>query len=304
MASSFGGDISQTAQRPPKMQRGNVVKEWSRDFGVALLAATIGKSMSAPLTNYRLGLHGIPQNPEMAKRPQFARVFDNVLVIAKIRNISFFWDGNFVRCFNYAPYVGLLYATNDALRWQLEPVAAQLNPSPEFKLSVQMGCGFVTGGAAAALQQFADPPEIPTRKGYFVGLSGMERLPGIFGVAMYRGVELGCFYHMQEQNPYRYDKGMAGVVSTFGIANAARMLALVMSYPIQVSAQRMIVDAPASGGGAVNCFLHIVKQEGLKGLYKGGRSAVLSLTGSVVLTMYDRMQLTIDWTHWGRFVKA
>merc|ERR1712228_1095904 len=137
------------------------------------------------------------------------------------------------------------------------------------------------------------------------GPSGPLALYTGFGVSLagiipYRGFQLGAFDTLVGLNPYKEDKGMLGVVSTFASAQTAIIAGATISYPFDTVRRRLQMQAekPVEEHvykGTVDCLKKIAAEEGVgKGLYKGFIANCLrSVGGALVLVFYDRAKLAL-----------
>lgn len=101
-------------------------------------------------------------------------------------------------------------------------------------------------------------------------------------------------------NPYKDDKGMKGVMSKFGIAQATAICAGYASYPFDTVRRRLQMQSekPKSEWqykGAADCFSKIAREEGTAALFKGAGANVLRTVGSaLVLVMYDQFKTVFN----------
>merc|ERR1711965_309560 len=117
----------------------------------------------------------------------------------------------------------------------------------------------------------------------------------LMGIIPYRGFQLGAFDTLVGLNPYKSDKGLLGIVSTFGAAQSAIIAGAAISYPFDTVRRRLQMQAekPVEEHvykGTMDCFKKIAAEEGLAaGLYKGFLANVVrSVGGALVLVFYDR----------------
>ena len=129
------------------------------------------------------------------------------------------------------------------------------------------------------------------------GLSGL--FTGIVSAGasalLYRLVQLACFQKIQDMNPYRSDKGVAGAVSSFAAVTLARSLVLPFSYPIDSLRFHMYVEADLPPDekqyeGSVDALLKITERHGLSSLFTGvGLEFTRGILGALVIVAYDRV---------------
>merc|ERR1712227_406698 len=102
-------------------------------------------------------------------------------------------------------------------------------------------------------------------------------------------------------NSWKNDKGVLGLVSTFGAAQSAIIAGAGVSYPFDTVRRRLQMQAerPASEHvykGTMDCLKKIAAEEGVAaGLYKGFvANALRSVGGALVLVLYDRAKTYFD----------
>merc|ERR1712000_94613 len=110
----------------------------------------------------------------------------------------------------------------------------------------------------------------------------------------------GAFDTMVGLNPYKNDKGIMGVISTFFAALVAITAGAGVSYPTDTVRRRLQMQAEKPieehvYKGTVDCLKKIAAEEGVtKGLYKGFAANCLRNVGSaLVLVFYDRAKLAL-----------
>merc|ERR1712063_221421 len=133
------------------------------------------------------------------------------------------------------------------------------------------------------------------------GLTGLYRGSAVTvaGAFVYRGGQLGLFGQIMDMNPYKEDKGMLGIVAAFTCATVARTITTPFNYPFDTVRRRMVLDSekPAAErlySSGVNCFIKVMQNEGLAGMYKGLIPELFrGIGGPLVLTAYDRIKLLL-----------
>merc|ERR1711937_476170 len=118
------------------------------------------------------------------------------------------------------------------------------------------------------------------------------------GIIPYRGFQLGAFDTLVGLNPYKSDKGVLGIVTTFFSAQSAIIAGAGISYPFDTVRRRLQMQAekPVEEHvykGTMDCLKKIAAEEGVgPGLYKGFiANALRSVGGALVLVLYDRAKL-------------
>merc|ERR1712072_900883 len=120
----------------------------------------------------------------------------------------------------------------------------------------------------------------------------------LMGIIPYRGFQLGAFDTIVGLNPYKDDKGVLGIITTFGAAQIAITAGAGISYPFDTVRRRLQMQAekPVEEHvykGTTDCLKKIAAEEGVgPGLYKGFiANALRSVGGAMVLVLYDRAKL-------------
>jgi solute carrier family 25 (adenine nucleotide translocator) protein 4/5/6/31 len=228
-----------------------------------------------------------------------------------------FWRGNLVNCLRYAPQQGSALAFNDFYH-NLFP---RYDPATQFPryFGANLLAGGMGGGTAMVIcypldyartrlasdltagkqGQFSGVVDCLVKTVRQQGLTGLYRgtAVSIAGAFVYRGGELGLFGTVMGLNPYKDDKGAKGLGAAVLIGAAARTAVLPFNYPFDTVRRRMMVesDLPASRRqykSGTDCARQVLRREGVRGLYRGVLSEVLSGFGGVmVIVVYDRLKL-------------
>merc|ERR1712046_272236 len=137
------------------------------------------------------------------------------------------------------------------------------------RLASDVGSGKKTfNGLLDCLKKTAAGPQGPA--GLYAGFG-----VSLMGIIPYRGFQLGAFDTLVGLNPYKSDKGILGIVSTFGAAQSAIIAGAGISYPFDTVRRRLQMQAekPVEEHvykGTMDCLKKIAAEEGIAaGLYKG-----------------------------------
>merc|ERR1712080_267877 len=157
------------------------------------------------------------------------------------------------------------------------------------RLASDVGGGKKTfNGLLDCLKKTASGPMGPA--GLYAGFG-----VSLMGIIPYRGFQLGAFDTLVGLNPYKDDKGVLGLVTTFFSAQAAIIAGAGISYPFDTVRRRLQMQAELPKekhiyDGTVDCLKKIAAEEGvMAGLYKGFiANALRSVGGALVLVLYDR----------------
>merc|ERR1739849_57023 len=117
----------------------------------------------------------------------------------------------------------------------------------------------------------------------------------VVGIVGSRGLQLGTFDTITGLNPWKKDKGVLGILSTFTAAQTAITIGAGATYPFDTVRRRLQMQSekPVEEHiyrGTFDCFKKITAEEGMAaGLYKGFLANVVrSVGGALVLVFYDR----------------
>jgi len=266
----------------------------------------------------KLLLQTMDSNPDVVsgKVARFNGIGDCFKRVYAEQGLGAFWRGNLVNCLRYAPQQGSALAFNDALN----NVFPNYDSKTQFwqSLAVKLTSGGVAGGLANTICYPFDfartrlASDVKKGGGQFKGIWDCifttvrsQGLTGLYtgwsvtvaGAFVYRAGQLGCFKQIQDLNPYKNDKGSLGAVSAFVAVTAARSVVMPFNYPFDTVRRRMMLQsekpvAERMYKGSVDCFNKVLKNEGLKGMYKGMIPELFrGVGGSLVIVAYDRIKV-------------
>merc|ERR1712046_240811 len=119
------------------------------------------------------------------------------------------------------------------------------------RLASDVGSGKKTfSGLGDCLKKTATGPQGPL--GLYAGFG-----VSLMGIIPYRGFQLGAFDTLVGLNPFKDDKGMLGIVSTFGAAQSAIIAGAGISYPFDTVRRRLQMQAEKPKGA------HLRRHHGL-----------------------------------------
>lgn len=216
------------------------MKDFVIDFAFGGVSGAVAKTLIALIERIKLVIQTQDANPKIRSGEVFryigiANCGSRILVEQGVKR---FWDGNFTNCIRYFPTQAFNLVFKDTFK--------KMFPKYNFKIEFAQffGANFVSGGLAAAGSLTIVYPLDYSRtrlvsdvglgkktfSGLFdcmkktvAGLGGFMALYTGFGVSVvgivgYRGLQLGCFDMIVGFNPYKKDKGIFGVITTFGAA--------------------------------------------------------------------------------------
>eukprot|EP01002_Notosolenus_urceolatus_P005400 NODE_2436_length_1117_cov_100.552434_g2022_i0.p1 GENE.NODE_2436_length_1117_cov_100.552434_g2022_i0~~NODE_2436_length_1117_cov_100.552434_g2022_i0.p1 ORF type:complete len:299 (+),score=96.74 NODE_2436_length_1117_cov_100.552434_g2022_i0:86-982(+) len=287
------------------------------DLLIGGTAGAISKTIMAPVERIKLLLQTQSSNPEVisGRVQPYKGIGDCFTRVSKEQGPKAFWRGNLVNCLRYAPQQGSALAFNDAINKAMPAY----NHNTDFWKS--FGTKLFAGGLAGAIANTICYPfdfartrlasDLKVGKPQFAGifdcLAQTVRKQGVTGLYtgwsvtvagafVYRAGQLGCFKQIQDFNPYKHDKGMIGVFSSFLAVTAARTVVMPFNYPFDTVRRRMMLESEKPKAeklykGSFDCFFKVLKAEGFAGMYKGMIPELFrGVGGSVVIVAYDRIK--------------
>merc|ERR1740138_818848 len=287
------------------------------DFVAGGTSGAVAKTCTAPIERVKLLIQTQDANPRImsGEVPRYTGIGNCFIRVYQEQGLGAFWRGNFTNVLRYFPTQAFNFAFKDSIK-KLFP---KYSPKTEF------GMFFLTnmasGGMAAAGSLCIVYPldYARTRLASDVG-SGKKTFNGLFdclkktaagplgpaglyagfgvslmGIIPYRGFQLGAFDSLCGLNPYKDDKGILGIVSTFASAQTAIIAGAGISYPFDTVRRRLQMQAELPPekhlyNGTFDCLKKIAAEEGVAaGVYKGFvANAFRSVGAALVLVLYDR----------------
>jgi solute carrier family 25 (adenine nucleotide translocator) protein 4/5/6/31 len=294
------------------------LQAWAMDFCLGGVSGAFAKTLTAPIERVKLLIQTQDANPKIrsGEVPRYTGIGNCFTRVYSEQGMAAFWRGNFTNCIRYFPTQAFNLSFKDSIK-KLFP--KKYNPKTEFGMF--FATNMASGGLAAAGSLCIVYPldyartrlasDVGGGKKTFNGLGdclkktatgpgGFFALYAGFGVSLmgiipYRGFQLGAFDTLVGLNPYKADKGVLGIVSTFGAAQSAIIAGAGISYPFDTVRRRLQMQAekPVEEHvykGTMDCLKKIAAEEGVAaGLYKGFiANALRSVGGALVLVLYDR----------------
>merc|ERR1712127_1123704 len=281
------------------------------------VSGAFAKTCTAPIERVKLLIQTQDANPliRSGEVARYTGIVDCFTRIKSEQGMGAFWRGNFTNCIRYFP----TQAFNLSFKDSIKKMFPKYNPKTQFgqffavnmasggmaaagslcivypldyartRLASDVGGGKKTfSGLADCLKKTAAGPQGPA--GLYAGFG-----VSLMGIIPYRGFQLGAFDTLVGLNPFKDDKGVLGIVSTFGAAQSAIILGAGISYPFDTVRRRLQMQAEKPKEehlykGTGDCLKKIAAEEGIAaGLYKGFiANAFRSVGGALVLVLCDR----------------
>jgi solute carrier family 25 (adenine nucleotide translocator) protein 4/5/6/31 len=288
------------AAAPPK-RKTNMVE----DFLLGGTAAAVSKTIAAPIERVKLLLQN--QGEQAAITKPYKGIVDVFVRVPQEQGILSFWRGNFANVIRYFPTQALNFMFKDFYKQYLE------RPRSEGFWPCLLG-NMASGGAAGATSLLVVYPLdfARTRLAVDVGKGSNREFTGTWdvimktarqsgwgkggvyngfavscvGIVFYRGAYFGLYDTVGESLPRN-----AGFLQKFALGYSVTVTAGLLSYPLDTIRRRLMMTSGKHAGkykNSIDCFNKVVKEEGVKALYKGAGSNILrGLAGALVLVGFD-----------------
>jgi len=301
---------------------------WAMDFCLGGVSGAFAKTLTAPIERVKLVIQTQDANPQIrsGEVPRYTGIGNCFSRIHAEQGMAAFWRGNFTNCIRYFPTQAFNLSFKDSIKKMFPKYNAKTQFAQFFavnmasggmaaagslcivypldyartRLASDVGSGKKTfNGLGDCLKKTATGPQGPA--GLYAGFG-----VSLMGIIPYRGFQLGAFDTLVGLNPFKDDKGMLGIVSTFGAAQSAIIAGAGISYPFDTVRRRLQMQAEKPKeehiyGGTMDCLKKIAAEEGIAaGLYKGFiANALRSVGGALVLVLYDRAKTYLGLTGGG-----
>jgi len=287
------------------------------DFALGGLSAAISKTVAAPIERVKLLLQN--QGEASAITKPYTGIVDVFVRVPKEQGIASFWRGNMANVIRYFPTQALNFMFKDFYKQYLE------QPRSAGFIPCLLG-NMASGGAAGATSLVVVYPLdfARTRLAMDVGKGDAREFTGTVdcilktakqsgwgkggvyngftiscvGIIFYRGAYFGLYDTINDQDFMR--KG--GFGTKFAVGYAVTVTAGLLSYPLDTIRRRLMMTSGKHAGKYKNswdCARKILKDEGMKALYKGAGSNILrGLAGALVLVGFDYCKgFYLDWKY-------
>jgi len=292
------------------------------------VSGAFAKTLTAPIERVKLVIQTQDANPQIrsGEVPRYTGIGNCFSRIHAEQGMAAFWRGNFTNCIRYFPTQAFNLSFKDSIK-KMFPKYNAKTQFPQF-FAVNMASGGMAAAGSLCIVYPLDyartrlASDVGAGKKTFNGLfdclkktaTGPQGPAGLYagfgvslmGIIPYRGFQLGAFDTLVGLNPFKDDKGMLGIVSTFAAAQSAIIAGAGISYPFDTVRRRLQMQAEKPKeehiyGGTMDCLKKIAAEEGIAaGLYKGFiANALRSVGGALVLVLYDRAKTYLGLTGGG-----
>jgi solute carrier family 25 (adenine nucleotide translocator) protein 4/5/6/31 len=288
------------------------------DFAIGGVSGAVAKTCTAPIERVKILIQTQDGNPRIrsGEIARYKGIVDCFTRVNQEQGLKAFWRGNFTNVIRYFPTQAFNFAFKDTIKGLFPPA----NPKTEFGkfFLINMAAGGLAGAGSLCIVYPLDyartrlASDVGSGKRDFNGLwdclkktsSGPKGVLGlyngfgvsVFGIIPYRGVYFGLYDTMREKNPWKADKGLAGIGSKFVIAQTVAICAGYASYPFDTVRRRLQMQSEKPKDqwiykGTLDCFKKVASEEGATALFKGaGANALRTVGSAVVLVLYDQIK--------------
>merc|ERR1712205_76454 len=264
-----------------------------RDLAAGGVSGAVSKTITAPIERVKLIIQTQDANPKIksGEVPRYTGIMNCFTRVASEQGVGAFWRGNFTNCIRYFPTQAINLASKDSIK----NAFPKYNPKTEFwsffvvSLASDVGSGKKTfNGLGDCLKKTAQGP-----KGFLSLYNGFGI--SVAGIIPYRGVQFGLNDTIKGLNPFDKETGLRGIASKWAGAQFSVIMSGFVTYPFDTVRRRLQMESelPVEKRmykGAVHCANKIVKDEGMKAMFKGAGANVLRGTGAaLVLVLYGEI---------------
>jgi solute carrier family 25 (adenine nucleotide translocator) protein 4/5/6/31 len=288
--------------------------DFANDLLLGGTSGVIAKTICAPLERVKIIMQTQSANAQIQGGAQYNGIADSFRRIAREQGMLSFWRGNLSNCLRYFPTQAMNFAFKE--RYQ----ALFVRPKEEVGFTLFFLGYLAAGGAAGATSLTVSYPleYTYTRMAADVGgqykslgdcisktikVDGVVGLyrgygPSVAGIVVYRAGYFGLYdFSKTSLIPSLNLKGPLLVGAKFAIALTIDIFSAMLAYPLDTVRRSMMMQSGAKEklfDSAWGCFNHIVKKDGVVGLYKGaGMNNIRAIGSAMVLIIYDELKVLL-----------
>jgi len=292
-------------------------QQFLMDLATGGTAAAVSKTAVAPIERVKLLLQVQASTKALQGDNQYKGIMDILVRVPKEQGVLSFWRGNFANVLRYFPQQALNFAFKDFYKRVFIGDVDKKKQFTKFFIG-----NVLSGGAAGATSLcFVYPLDFArTRLAMDIGShkTGNREFKGIGDclikiakhdgiVGLYRGFNVSVQGIIVYRASYfgLFDTVKAVVVSdpkhmnffaAWALAQVITATSGTLSYPWDTIRRRMMMLSGVEAGkrqykNSWDCFLQVLKKEGIKGFFKGAATNVFRATGgALVLAFYDEFK--------------
>jgi solute carrier family 25 (adenine nucleotide translocator) protein 4/5/6/31 len=288
-----------------------------RKFGIDLAsggtAAAISKTAVAPIERVKLLLQVQDASASITKENRYKGIIDVLTRVPKEQGFTALWRGNLANVIRYFPTQALNFAFKDTYKKIFTDGYDKKKDFWKF-----FAGNLASGGAAGATSLcFVYPLDFArTRLAADVGKGSSREFKGLAdclikiaksdgpiglyrgffvsvqGIIIYRAAYFGMFD--TAKMVFTKEGERLNFFAAWGIAQVVTVGSGVLSYPWDTVRRRMMMQSGRKDilyKNTLDCAVKIIKDEGMRAMFKGALSNVFRGTGgALVLAIYDEIQ--------------
>jgi len=285
------------------------------DFMLGGVAAAVSKTSVAPIERVKLLLQVQASNPQIKPEDRYTGIGNCFVRVTREQGFLSLWRGNFANVIRYFPTQALNFAFKDTFK---NFFMKGIDKREIWKFAF----GNIAAGscAGAASLCFVYPLDFArTRLAADVGKGGSREFTGLMqcmssitksdgilglyrgfvvsiqGIIVYRGAFFGLFDTLKAFVPSNFS-GVKRVFANWVVAQSVTAVAGVVSYPFDTVRRRMMMQSgrvgkPREYKNTFDCWIKILRNEGVRAFFRGALSNVLrGAGGAIVLVVYEEFQ--------------
>jgi len=288
-------------------------RKFAIDLASGGTAAAISKTAVAPIERVKLLLQVQDASATISKETRYKGIIDVLVRVPKEQGFAALWRGNLANVIRYFPTQALNFAFKDTYKKLFTEGYDKKKDFWKF-----FAGNLASGGAAGATSLcFVYPLDFArTRLAADVGKGATREFKGLAdclikiaksdgpiglyrgffvsvqGIIIYRAAYFGMFD--TAKMVFTKEGERLNFFAAWGIAQVVTVGSGVLSYPWDTVRRRMMMQSGRKDilyKNTLDCALKIVKNEGMRAMFKGALSNVFRGTGgALVLAIYDEIQ--------------
>lgn len=293
----------------------DMIPDFAKDFLMGGVSAAVSKTAAAPIERIKLL---IQNQDEMIKQGRLDKPYGGIVEcftrVSRDEGVGSLWRGNTANVIRYFPTQALNFAFKDQFKRMFG--FSQAKDGYWMWFAGNLASGGAAGACSLAFVYSLDYARTrlandnkSSKKGgerQFNGLIDVYRktlatdgIQGLYrgfavscvGIVVYRGLYFGLYDSIKPVMPKEMRDSFA---ATFLLGWSVTIVAGIASYPLDTVRRRMMMTSgqAVKYDSSMHCMKEIIKNEGVKSLFKGAGANVLrAIAGAGVLSGYDQLQL-------------
>ncbi|KAF0692384.1 Aste57867_16530 [Aphanomyces stellatus] len=275
------------ATSPMSSPKGN----WGT-IGAGLVAGCVTRTTTSPLDVVKI-LFQVQQGGGSI-RHTFSQLYQT-------HGVRGFWKGNLAGCCRLGPYSAIKFCVFDQLHSMSESAAAGRAFNGAIAGLVATFTVYPMELVRTRLIAMKNTTSIAKecfRVLHTEGICGLYRgcLSGVVGAIPFEGIQFACYeygksYVSENHWPtsrWPADKTKLDTVDHLLLGSLSGAVAQMVAYPFDTIKKRLQLQA-ATKSGMIDCFHHIVRTDGVRGLYRGSVANMVRLVpySAVMFASYE-----------------